>query len=427
MSIRKAYRTILEDSFPGNMTVTIGDSTLTFTKKTWTVTTDEGAVTRGLRYGENPDQPAALYEWTAGTIEVDGRTISPRRGLTSSLTEDNFLNFGKHPGKINLTDLDSGVEILARLAARPAPAAVILKHNNPCGVAFGENVADAYERAYFADRIAAMGGCVVVNRAVTRDMAELLAGRYTEVLAAPDFEEGTLEILGRQKNLRIVRMEALAGLESTDTMRLDFKTLSDGGIIVQVSQENRIRTREDLTPAVHERKGVRHETVRLPTDREYDDLLFAWWVVSGVTSNSIVMARDGVTTAIGTGEQDRVGAVRLAVHKAYTKYADVLAFRRHSMSIFELEQKVASGALDARILEEIRQETAEAKGGLAGSVIASDGFFPFRDGVDEAVKHGITAVVQPGGSVRDWEVIDACNGYEPPVAMVFTGQRVFRH
>ena len=168
-------------------------------------------------------------------------------------------------------------------------------------------------------------------------------------------------------------------------------------------------------------------TSRRATARELEDLLFAWAVEAGVTSNSVIFARDGATVAIGTGEQDRVGCVELAIHKAYTKHADVLAFRRCGLSLYELQQKALADAASAGMLEEINERTREERGGLPGSVLVSDGFFPFRDGVDTAIAQGVTAIAQPGGSLRDYEVVAACNEASPQVAMVFTGQRSFKH
>ena len=168
-------------------------------------------------------------------------------------------------------------------------------------------------------------------------------------------------------------------------------------------------------------------TARKPNAQEMADLRFAWAVEAGVTSNSVIFARNGATVAIGTGEQDRVGCVELAIHKAYTKYADTLAFREHNLSFYELKQKAATDAALKAALDDIQARTQEARGGLPGTVLISDGFFPFRDGVDAAMAQGVTAIGQPGGSMRDTEVIAACNEASPQVAMVFTGQRSFKH
>ncbi len=424
-SIRKAYKTILKENFPPELVLEFQGQRLMFQKRQWTAVSETGTPhVEGLRYGDNPDQPAALYQLVSGAADMGETRFGPGHSLVSGLTEEHFIQFGKHPGKTNLTDLDAGIRILAPLATRPA--AVIIKHGNPCGAARADTIHDAYEKAYFADRIAAMGGCIVLNRPVTRDCAERIAAQYAEVVAAPEYEEGTTEILRSRENLRIIRLPELARLEEvTGETTLQLSSTSDGGLLVQFSQDARIRTPEDFVPARHVVRGTTHEAVRQPTAGELEDLYMAWHICANVTSNAIVMVRNQVTTAIGTGEQDRVGAVRLAIEKARTKLADQLAFERHGISIFELELAVSRGTIPAADLEAIRNTVQEEKDGLAGSVMASDGFFPFRDAVDAACARGITAFAEPGGAMRDHEVIDACN--ELGAAIVFTNQRVFRH
>ena len=183
---------------------------------------------------------------------------------------------------------------------------------------------------------------------------------------------------------------------------------------------------DDFLPAETVKDGTTY-MARKPTPAEADDLLFAWAVEAGVTSNSIIFARDGATVSIGTGEQDRVGCVELTIQKAYTKYADRLAFVRHNLSLYELKMKARDDAALAASLQDILAKTEADKGGLPGTVLVSDGFFPFRDGVDLAIAQGVTAIAQPGGSIRDWEIIQAVNEASPQVAMVFTGQRSFKH
>ncbi len=421
--LKDMYRTIVADGFPDTMTITLGESVLTYKKRTW----EMGGEVRGLRYGENPDQPAALYELAGGESSVAGLTWRrPGQGIVSALTEAQMVQSGKHPGKTNLTDVDNACNILQYLAKRPAAA--ILKHNNPCGAAWADSLGEALDKAFWCDRIAAFGGAVVVNRPLDKDCAGLIASQYFEVVAAPSFEEGVVDIIKARKNLRIFELPGLARLEEfCGTPMLDFKSLTDGGIVVQKSFVNRIRTAEDFIPASGETKDGSVYTARKPTAAEAEDLLFAWAVESGVTSNSVIFARDGATVAIGTGEQDRVGCAELAIHKAYTKFADVLAFRRFGLSLYELQQKALSDGQAASDLASIQEETRKAKGGLAGSVVVSDGFFPFRDGVDVVMAQGVTAIAHPGGSIRDWEVVKACNEHVPQVAMVFTGQRSFKH
>ncbi|WP_462323708.1 IMP cyclohydrolase [Desulfoplanes sp.] len=422
--LKKMYRTIQSDPFPPTMTMTMGGTTLTFHKRTWTINDQE----QGLRYGENPDQPAALYELEQGELELGGVTLREGgQGLVSGMTEEQMVQAGKHPGKINLTDVDNGINILQYLSAKPA--AVILKHNNPCGAAWSDNgIAGALAKAFLADRIAAFGGAIVVNRPITTQAAENIAGGYFEVVAAPSFEPGTVDILKSRKNLRILEIPGLATLETlVNTPFLDLKSLTDGGIIAQFSFRNKILTAEDFLTAEATTKDGSTVIARGPSKQEADDLVFAWAVEAGVTSNSVIMVKNGVTTAIGTGEQDRVGCVELAIHKAYTKYADNLAFEEQSCSLYELKEKAANDGAPKKILDDILARTEKAKGGLPGSVMVSDGFFPFRDGVDVAIAQGITAIAQPGGSIRDHEIIRAVNGAVPQVAMVFTGQRSFKH
>lgn len=427
--IKKMYRTIMADHFPPEMTIKFGDQVLIYRKKTWKIPDEKTGevIEKGLRYGENPDQEAALYELINGNLILGNcQFIQPGNGLVSSITEEDMIQAGKHPGKTNLTDLDNGLNIIKYLMDRPA--AVILKHNNPCGVAYGKDLADAYDRANMADRIAAFGGCLVVNRALDKTTAELISKNYLEVVAAPDFEEGTIEILSKRKNLRIIRISKIYELEKYRTIRfIDFKSLIDGGIIVQQSPINKIRTKEDFLPAKATYQGKEYIIERMPTEKEYGDMLFGWNVEQGITSNSVIYVKDGVTVGIGTGEQDRVGVAEIAVFKAYTKYADALCFKRYGIPYKTFELDVKNGKRDKDALLEIDEDTRKDKGGLIGSIMVSDAFFPFRDGVDVGIKEGITGIVQPGGSERDFESIIACNEANPKVAMVFTGQRAFKH
>lgn len=420
-SLKKMYSTLLKDDFPASMTIDLGGQKMVFKKRLWTL---DGEV-KGLRYGENPDQPAALYELVEGGAEFGGIKLrGPGQGIISAVSEAEMIQAGKHPGKTNLTDVDSGINILQSLTARPAAA--ILKHNNPCGAGWSnDGVAKALEKAFWCDRIAAFGGAVVVNSPLDKASAEIIDSAYFEVVAAPDFEDGVVEILKKRKNLRIFKLPGLANLASMSSSPfLELKALVDGGLIIQQSFMNRIRSVEDFIPATTEKDGNTY-TARTPSAQEAEDLLFAWAVESGVISNSIIFAKNGATVAIGAGEQDRVGCVELTVFKAYTKYADRLAFTEQGMSLYELRLKAAKDQKAAGILADIDRRTQEAKGGLKGSVMVSDGFFPFRDGVDAGMAHGITAIAQPGGSLRDWEVISAVN--ENDTAMVFTGQRAFKH
>ncbi|MFZ5453778.1 MAG: IMP cyclohydrolase [Thermodesulfobacteriota bacterium] len=426
--IKAMYRTVMADHFPPEMTITFGDQKLTYRKRTWKLPDSKGEVIEmGLRYGENPGQEAALYELVGGHLTLgDCRFLEPGYALTSAIDEAAMVQAGKHPGKTNLTDVDNGLNIIKFLQKKPA--VVILKHNNPCGAAWADNLATAYDKANMADRIAAFGGAAVFNRPLDKTTAELVSQNYLEVVAAPDFEAGSLDILKKAKDLRIIRIARFDRLQHLVHNRfVEFKSLCDGGLIVQQSPLNAILKKEDFKPAVATYQGREFRCRREPSEREYEDLLFGWWVEQGVTSNSVLYVKDGVTVGIGTGEQDRVGVAEIAIYKAYTKYADALCFKQFGMPYKNLELEILQAKRDASDKVEIDIATREAKGGLIGAAMISDAFFPFRDGVDVGIREGVTAIAHAGGSVRDYEVIEACNEAEPAVAMVFTGQRCFKH
>lgn len=413
-NIKEMYHRIVKDNFPDKITIDFefenGHQRLVYEKVKWVV---DGEL-RGLRYGENPDQEAAFYRLKNGNLTIAGvEFVNPDMAL---LPEAELIQFGKHPGKINLTDVDNALNILKFFTRRPTAA--IMKHNNPSGVASADNIADAFLRAYFTDRIAAFGGALVVNREIDKKTAELIADKYLEVVAAPEFGEGAIDVLTRRKNLRIMKIKNIERLEKYPlTPFVDFKSLIDGSLIIQRSQIISIRSKEDLRIAEAEYNGKKYRIAREPSENEYRDMLFGWYVESGVTSNSVIYVKDECTVGIGTGEQDRVGVAEIARYKAYTKLADRICYERYKIPLFELK--------DESKKREIEDEVKEKRGGLIGSVMVSDGFFPFRDGVDVGIKEGIKAVIQPGGSVNDHQVIEACN--EANVTMVFTGQRLFKH
>jgi phosphoribosylaminoimidazolecarboxamide formyltransferase/IMP cyclohydrolase len=412
--LKKMYKTIMDDAFPPNMEISFVDEeqrqTLFYEKVTWTI--DD--VIKGLRYGENPGQEAALYKLVNGNLVLgETRTILPGQHLASDIE---LLQSGKHPGKTNLTDADNSLNILRYMIDKPT--AVIVKHNNPCGVAQADSLEEAYRKANLADRVAAFGGCIALNRAVDQATAEAITDQYAEVVVAPDFEEGSLDILAKKKNLRVIRIDNINRLTQFVGQRcVEFKSLIDGGVIAQWSFVPKARTRADLLPARCEYKGQTYAVKREPTDAELADLLFGWLVESGVTSNSVLYVKDLATVGIGTGEQDRVGVAEIARDKAYRKLADRYCFFEHGIAYNDLDDAEKRAAIDARVAEE--------KGGLIGASMVSDAFFPFRDGVDVGIREGISAVIQPGGSTNDYQSIEACN--EADVAMVFTGQRSFKH
>jgi phosphoribosylaminoimidazolecarboxamide formyltransferase / IMP cyclohydrolase len=306
-----------------------------------------------LRYGENPDQPAAFY----GEMDAPAGSVPHMVQL-----------HGKELSFNNLIDVDAAVTGASAWSPDESAACCVIKHTTPCGVALGDDAEDAYRRALAGDPTSAFGGIVAVNVPLSAAAAEAMAEHFLEVIVAPGFDDSARAILERKKNLRLIQMPAgVAGEEE-----LDYKRVR-GGLLVQTRMS--MRFPEDQWRVVTERQ---------PDAREWRDLRFAWRVAALVKSNAIVLARDQRTIGIGAGQMSRVDSSRIAVMKA-------------------------------------RDQNAE----VAGAVVASDAFFPFRDGVDAAAEAGVRAIIQPGGSVRDDEVIGAAN--EMGVAMILTGRRVFRH
>ena len=304
-----------------------------------------------LRYGENPHQQAAFY-----------RDLHPAPGSLVTFTQLQ----GKALSYNNIADSDAAWECVRQF---DAPACVIVKHANPCGVAVGVACGDAYELAYATDPTSAFGGIIAFNRTLDAATAKAILDRqFVEVLIAPDFEPGALDYASRKANVRVLRIP----LAPASTGFVDSKRVGCG--MLMQTADDRIVTREDLTVV----------TKIPPTDAQMRDLLFAWRVAKFVKSNAIVYARDSRTVGVGAGQMSRVYSARIAGIKA----------------------------ADAHLV-------------VPGSVMASDAFFPFRDGIDAAAEAGIKAVIQPGGSMRDSEVIAAAD--EHGLAMVFTGVRHFRH
>jgi len=412
--LKKMYRTIVEDHFPPRMEISFVQEkerqTLIYEKVLWTIDGEN----KGLRYGENPGQEAALYKLINGNLVLGAaESIQPGRYLASDIE---LLQSGKHPGKTNLTDADNSLNILRYFM--DTPTAVIVKHNNPCGVARSQSLEEAYLKANMADRVAAFGGCIALNRPVDRATAEAVNQQYAEVVVAPDFEDGVMDIFAKKKNLRVIRIGNIDRLEAFVGQRVvEFKSLIDGGIITQWSFVPVSRTRDSLKTAECEVKGEVYRVKRSPTEMEYSDLLFGWLVESGITSNSVIYVKDQVTVGIGTGEQDRVGVAEIARDKAYRKLADRYCFEKYGIAYNDLTDKDKRAEIDYRVARE--------KGGLIGAAMVSDAFFPFRDGIDVGLREGVSAVIQPGGSTNDYQSIEACN--EVDATMVFTGQRSFKH
>ncbi len=412
--LKQMYKTIMDDHFTPAMEISFVDGdkrqTLFYEKVSWVI----DGVEKGLRYGENPGQEAALYRLVNGNLALgDAKTIAPGKYLVSDIE---LLQSGKHPGKTNLTDADNSLNILRYFT--DMPCAVIVKHNNPCGAARADSLEQAYHKAYMADRVAAFGGCIALNRAVDKATAEAIASQYAEVVVAPEFEDGVIDILGQRKNLRVIRINAIDRLQSFIGERVvDFKSLMDGGLVAQWSFVPTTLKKEDLSLAATEYKGQTFTVDRNPTEQEYQDMLFGWLVESGITSNSVIYVKDNCTVGIGTGEQDRVGVAEIAVDKAYRKLADRYCYEQHQISFADLTDK------DKR--SEIEERVARVNGGLIGAAMVSDAFFPFRDGIDVGLRQGVKAVIQPGGSLNDYQSIEACN--ETGATMVYTGQRSFKH
>ena len=300
----------------------------------------------GLRYGENPHQRAALY------VIADGdKGIARAEKLQ-----------GKELSFNNLIDLEAAWSLAADFSGT---ACCIIKHTNPCGVALGTDVREAFEKARATDPVSAFGGIIGCNQTVSEEAAKAISETFFEAIVAPGYEDDALRLLTTKKNLRILRIDPKTASEG----QLDIRSIS-GGLLVQ-----------DKDLGSFDETQIKIVTKREPGEAELRALRFAWVICKHVKSNAIVYAREGQLVGVGAGQMSRVDSVKIGAMKAHLP--------------------------------------------LAGTVVASDAFFPFRDGLDEAAKAGITAVIQPGGSIRDEEVIAAAD--EHNLAMIFTGMRHFKH
>jgi phosphoribosylaminoimidazolecarboxamide formyltransferase / IMP cyclohydrolase len=316
---------------------------------------------RDLRYGENPHQRAAWYVSRPSSLE-------PATGLGAAT-----ILQGKELSFTNLLDLDSALQIVLEF---DEPAAAVIKHTNPCGAAIGTSAADAYGRARDADQLAAFGGIVAINRAIDVAAAEAIVSTFIEAVLAPSVEDAARPILARKQNMRVV----VTDFSTVKNARLEYRTIL--GATLAQERDWVVEAAQPWTANLPD--GLRVATRRQPSHDEWIALRFAWRICAHVKSNTVVFTDAARSLAIGAGQMSRVDAVHVAAMKA-----------------------------------------REASRALAGSVAASDAFFPFRDGLDAVAAVGATAVVQPGGSVRDPEVIAAAD--EHGLAMVFTGRRHFRH
>jgi phosphoribosylaminoimidazolecarboxamide formyltransferase/IMP cyclohydrolase len=301
-----------------------------------------------LPYGENPHQRAAFYT-----------QVGARAHVLSQVAQLN----GKQLSFNNLLDLDAARQLLSEFVV---PACVIVKHNNPCGVAVGSTTLEAYQRAFACDPQSAFGGVIVMNRRVDRVTAEALLGQFVEVLLARGYDDDALELLATKPNMRVLDdRERRLDIQLEQAFRQVI-----GGVLVQ-----------DRDTSNEEREDMQVVSGRRPTEEEWSQMLFAWRICKHVKSNAIVLAKDGATIGMGAGQMSRVDSVRIALEKAQTD--------------------------------------------VSGSVLASDAFFPFPDGAEAALEQGITAIIQPGGSIRDPMVVEAVD--KAGAAMVFTNRRHFRH
>ena len=319
-----------------------------------------GKLLQSLRYGENPHQTAAFY-----------RAPGERFGVATARQVQ-----GKELSYNNINDTDAAYECVAEFDAKRTAACVIVKHANPCGVAEGEDLLDAYKKALACDSTSAFGGIVALNRKLDAEAAKAITEIFTEVIIAPDADEEAIKIVAAKKNLRLL---LAGGLPDPRAVGTTVKSVA-GGLLVQ-SRDN----------AVIDEMQMKTVTKRAPSEAEFADLRFAFRVAKHVKSNTIVYAKDRATVGIGAGQMSRVDAARIAARKA--------------------EDAAKELKLSAPLTE--------------GSVVASDAFFPFPDGLLVAIEAGATAVIQPGGSMRDVDVIKAADAHN--VAMVFTGTRHFRH
>jgi len=352
--LRRMYRTKIEEEFPEEIKLVIGGEEIVYGKA------------MSLRYGENPHQPAALYAPEAGALTVGGMEI---------------LKTGK--GGLSMTNVEDVNNSLRIVSYFDEPACAVMKHVNPSGVAVrnapDEPLKRTYAKARDCDGQAAFGSVVGFNREVDAETAEEIMSTYVEAVVAPGYEEGCMEHFEEKKNFRVIKVEGIyeASRFAGDPLYpLDISVQTDGSMILQAPMLTKIRGPDDLE----------FVTEREATPQELKDLIFSWYVCMNVRSNGVVLSKNGSTLGIGTGQQDRVTAVKLA-----------------------LEKTVGQGHGDE----------------VPGSVLASDGFFPFSDSIELLAEYGVSACVQPGGSIRDKSVIKACDDHG--IAMAFTGERCFRH
>lgn len=360
-----------------------------------------------LRYGENPNQPGAMYRFRGTSL--------------AQLTDIRLAKFGK--GGLSATNMLDVTRALGILKYFPRPAVAVMKHASPSGFAVQheENSLDTiYELARDADARSAFGSMMVTNSPLDKTTAEAVMSSFVEGVAAPEFEQGTMDIFSRKKNLRVIlysNLDKLPKFKGDDITGLyDLKVLPTGRVIVQAPYLSSIKGAQDLILDPLVMKDDRPYVVQKdPTSREIEDLLTAWYVNIGVNSNAVIFVKDGVTTSMGSGQRERIGAVEQAISSSYQKALDRKRMAEEGLGFTwtpgDSSWQEMRGQLGHRPLE--------------GAVMASDGFLPFRDSIDTAAQQGVTAIVQPGGSRRDYQIIQAVN--EHNMAMAFTLERCFAH
>jgi len=382
-SLQEIYRTRVEGEHPETV-----DFVLTF--KDGTKTTIRFNRDYPLRYGTNPHQPSAEYSFEESLLTME-EVKTGKSGMSQT----------------NREDILHGCKILKYFSN---PTCAVMKHLNPSGVAVEESVEESLKKAEGCDTQAAFGGVYVLNKPVDKDTALATEGHYIEVIGAPDFDEGVMDIFEKRKDLRVIKVSGIGNLPKFvgDKTIPDIKSY-EGRLFLETPFLTKIRSIDDLRnrdieklPAIVSR--------REPTEQELKDMLSAWYICAAVRSNGIVFGKNGYSVGIGTGQQDRVTAVRQAIGK--NEYL-------HGYKWYQFFNKL----LD-RLFDKQRYRDSLTYG-LNGAVIASDGLFPFSDSIEACGKVGISAVIQPGGSVKDKEVIEAANKFN--MAVVFTGERCFAH
>ncbi|HEV2120748.1 MAG TPA: IMP cyclohydrolase [Candidatus Bathyarchaeia archaeon] len=355
--IRRIYRTARDEDLPSSLKITMGDKVFEYSKVQWKV---EGRM-RGLRYGTNPHQKAALY-----------RPKQSKGGIGNV----DWVKWGKDgPSATNIEDGSHGLRIVSYFKE---PTVTVMKHLNPSGVSVSrgqDSLSQVYVRARDADNRAAFGSVVVSNTPVDRRTAEEIMKTFVEVVYAPGYSSETLAVFESKRDIRVG--EVPAQRKEGMTMPPDVVVLDDGSLIIEDHYRTGVLSMDDV-------KRLPVPTKKTPSDQEYLDLLHAWWVACEVRSNAVVFWRNGTSLAIGTGQQDRIGAIENSTDKA------------HKLGY-----------------------------SLEGSVLASDGFLPKLDNIEALAKEKVLGIIQPGGSVEDQAIVRACD--EHGIKMVLTGERSFRH